>query len=130
MSETELEARVRRLEDLEEIRTLKASAKQILKLAKDKKTEYPTEVTYVHTARDAVEGLITKVEVVTVEEASEAEAAAMNIEKRLESWGKLKDQMVDELKQRRVRVEDMKNHVNAFVDMSRGLLVEVFAILQ
>jgi len=112
-----------------ETKQIKGVAKALLKLAKDRKTEYPAEVIYVHTTKNPAQGLVTKTETLTLNDAGEAEDAAANLEKRLPRSSDLKDQMLVELKQKQKVLDEMKAGLPEFVDSSKPLLGEVFAIL-
>ena len=80
-----------------EIAQLKKTISSLQKLAKNGKFEEPVEVAYSRTAREG-QGLGTKTETLTLANADEATDAAASIEKNLESWGKLREQMVEDLK--------------------------------
>ena len=112
-----------------EITQLKAMAKQLHKLSKDKKAEYPVEISYSHTAKTPGQGLVTKTPELVIKDAGDAESAALDIEKRLPRWGDLKDEMLEELKRRQAELDDMRRGLSGFVDSSKRLLAEVFAIL-
>ena len=112
-----------------EMSRLERAAKAIRKMADDSKAPYPTEVSYSHTARDSSESLITKTEELTLNDADEAQEAAQTIERRMETWGKLREQMIAELKQRQKQLEEMKRDLATFVESTEGLLHEVLATL-
>ena len=112
-----------------EAQQLKKVAKTLLKAAKDKKTEWPYMLTYNYTAKGPTQGLVTKVAELELEEPQNAEDAAATIEKKLPRWTDLKDQMVVELKKKQAVLEEMRKGLPEFVDSSKGLLSEVFAIL-
>jgi hypothetical protein len=112
-----------------ELSKLKRVATSLEKLAGAKEDAFPTEVEFSHSARDSSRGLVTKVETLTLEDASEAQQAAEKIHKRLDSYGKLRDEMIVELKQRQKQIDEMKKEVGSFADSSRRLLTEVLAVL-
>lgn len=112
-----------------EAKELKKVAKELLKLAKDKKTEYPVQMTYEYTAKGPTRGLVTKEAELELEAPSDAEDAAATIEKKLERWTDLKDQMAGEMKQTAGQIDEMAKGLPEFVDASRVLIGEVFAIL-
>ena len=112
----------------EEARLKKVIA-QIRDIAADDSVEYPVEITYSHTARDAARGLVTKTESLTFEDAKEALKAAKSIEKRMGRWAKLREQMLDDLKQRQKRVGDVTSNLSEFLESSQGLLREVIVTL-
>jgi hypothetical protein len=98
-------------------------------LAADEDTVYPRELTYVHTARDATRGLVTKTEIVTVADTAENESAANAAEKGLNRWTQYKDQMIEELNMRASFLNVVTNNLNDFVEFSQGLLKEVVVTL-
>ena len=108
---------------------LQKSVKAIWKLAEDESTEYPQDVSYSHTARDATVGLVTKTEELTLADAGEARDAAQVIEKRTETWGKLREQMIADLKQKQKQLEEMKSELTEFAESTQGLVREVLATL-
>lgn len=108
---------------------LKSVAKSLHKLSKDKKVEYPSEMSYQHTAKTPGQGLVTKTPELVLKDAGEAESAALDIEKRLPRWTDLKDEMVEDLKRKQAQLDDMRSGLPGFVESSRNLLSEVFAIL-
>ena len=112
-----------------EMTQLKAVAKSIQKLAKDGATTYPAEVTYTHTARGSTTGYVTKTETLVLADAAEAEGAAAKIEKKMDAWAKLREEMLKDLKRRQQQLDELKGTVTEFVSSSEGLLVEVFAVL-
>jgi hypothetical protein len=120
-------------EDLSEKKREEARLKDVIqsvrKLAADPTVEYPVEVSYSHTARDAAVGLVTRTETVTCENADEALQAARKIEKRMGRWAKLRAQMLDELKQRQKRVSEVTGNLSEFVDSSQGLLKDIIVTL-
>jgi paraquat-inducible protein B len=98
-------------------------------LAADSSVEYPVEVSYSHTARDAASGLVTKTETLVFEDADEALQAAKKIEKRMGRWSKLRTQMVEDLKQRQKRVGEVTGNLSEFVESSRPLLRDIIVTL-
>jgi len=112
-----------------EMLRLKKVAKSVQKLAADSDASYPAEVEYSHTARDGSGGLVTKTETLTLSDAGEALNAATTLEKRLEGFAKLRDQMLEELKHRQRQVGEMRHGLSSFVESSNGLVVEVLATL-
>lgn len=113
-----------------EEKQLEKVIEEIRSLAEDQATEYPVDVTYSHTARDAASGLVTKTETLTFVDAEEALQAAKKIEKRMGRWAKLRSQMVDDLKQRQTRVGEVTSNLTEFVDSSRPLLRDIMVTLR
>jgi len=112
-----------------ELTQLKRSQKAIQKLADTADFEEPIETTYTHTVRKPSRGLVTRVEEIVLADAQEAIDAVNAIEKRIETWGKLREEMLGELKKKAEQLEEMKRQLPAFVDSSMGLVHEVFATL-
>ncbi len=99
------------------------------KMATDPKVEFPAEITYSHTARETGHGLVTRTETVTVADAKEALETAESITKSMVKWGKLRDEMQEELKQQQKRLGSIDDDLPAFVDSWKGLLKEVIVTL-
>lgn len=112
-----------------EMEQLEGVVASLESLAADEQTSYPTEVVYSHTARDGTRRLVTKTETLTLNDADEALAAAAKVEKRLESFAKLRDQMIEDLEQRQAQLDEMRHGLSGFVASSNGLVVEVLATL-
>ncbi len=112
-----------------EMQRLEKVAQEIQELAADAKTSYPAVIEYSHTARDGSRGLVTKTETLTLNDADEALSAAASIEKRLESFAKLRDQMIEDLKHRQRQVAEMREELPSFVASSNALVAEVIATL-
>jgi hypothetical protein len=110
-----------------EIVQIKKVTKSILALAADTSMSYPTEVEYSHTMRSALGGLVTKTVTLHLRDATEALNAAAAIEKRLEGLGKLRDQMLEDLKDRQRQIRAMRKGLSGFVKSSDGVLAELLA---
>jgi hypothetical protein len=90
---------------------------------------YPTEITYLHTARDSVRDLVTKTEKRIVNDADEAMGVARTIEKNMARWEGLRDEMIIELVERQEEVATMKKDLSNFVQTLQELLQEVLVTL-
>jgi hypothetical protein len=112
-----------------EISQLEHVAKDLKRMAGEGGVTFPAEVEYSRSARDGSRGFVTKTETLTLGGASEAHDAAERIQKGLDGWTKLRDEMVEELKQRQRRVAEMKRDLSNFVEWSEGLLRDVLATL-
>ncbi|MDX1393186.1 MAG: hypothetical protein R3195_02300 [Gemmatimonadota bacterium] len=112
-----------------ELTQLKKDVKAFDKLAETGDFDEPIEVEYTHTVRKPSKGLITRTEVEELKSASDASDLARTIEKRLDAWGKLREEMLGELKKREKRLDEMKDSIPDFVDASSGLIRDVFATL-
>jgi hypothetical protein len=111
-----------------EMPRLRKAAEALQTLTDEEELETPVEFSYIHTARKGDE-LVTKTEIVTIGGQEEAVAAAAAIEKKFDSYEKLRLQMVEELKLQRRRVEEMSESLSDFANSQRGLVQEVFAVL-
>ena len=111
-----------------EVSQLKKVANSMYKLAGAEDWEDPVEVSYSHTARDG-NGLATKTQTVTLVDATEAKEAAAAIERKLETWEKLRVQMLDDLKGQQRQLNEMEESISAFAESSKGLVGDVLAIL-
>ena len=108
---------------------LEKVVEHIRRIADDPSTDYPIEVSYSRTARAAGQGFITKTETLTFENAGDAVQAAKTMENSLGRWAKLRDQMLEELKQRQKRVGEVTGNLSEFVESFQGLLREVIVTL-
>ena len=111
-----------------EIAVLKKVAAAVRDLAKDAKTTYPTEVEVSFTQRSALGILVTKTETLALEDATEALRVADELTHREENRAKLRDQMIEELKERRRQLGVMKRDLPAFVESSHELVSELLAL--
>jgi hypothetical protein len=118
----------------EELATKKAEVQQIKKiqasiqkLAKDSRATYPAEFVYQHSARDGSGGTVTKTVTLTPNNAEEALAAVATLEKRMEDFAKLRDQMLVQLENRRRLVREMKKGLANFVTAAHGLVLDVLS---
>lgn len=112
-----------------EVAQLKAVVKTVKALADDDEATYPAEISYSHTARNGSQGLYTKIETLTVAGASEAVSAAAALEKKLDRFGRLRDEMLVEMKVRKKQIEEMRRTVAGFVDSSNSIVLDVLATL-
>ena len=108
---------------------LSEAADSLNAIAEKDEDAYPVEFTYEHTARSPSEGLITKTAELTLADAGEARSAAENIVKRTDAWDKLRREMLEEMKLSQQALVDLKGCLKDFVDSSRGLVQDVFAVM-
>lgn len=113
-----------------EISQIRRAAASVNKLAENKKTTYPTEITYCFTARDATGDLVTKTETLPMNDAEEALSAVATIQKNPTGRTKLKDLMIADLKQKQKQVEVMTNTLSDFLEYSHDLMRDVLHNLQ
>jgi signal recognition particle subunit SEC65 len=113
-----------------EVKQLADTLASTTKLVEDPKTEYPSDITFSYTVRDAFTELVTKTETVTVTETGEATSAAAALARSMPARTKLADLMNIELKRKQSQLEVMTKGLSDFIESSRGLLQEVIANLQ
>jgi hypothetical protein len=111
-----------------EMSQLEKVSSSMHKLAEKNAFVDPVEVSYSRTAREA-DHLVTKTESVTLTDAQEAEDAAQMIEKKMTSWGKLREEMVEDLKREQRQLDELEDSLPGFVESSKGTVREVFATL-
>lgn len=111
-----------------EVKEIARVVESVQKLAADPSASYPTEVEYSHTKRSPSGSLITKIETLTLNDAGEALAAAATLEKRMEGLAKLQGQMLEELKEKRRQVREMRLGLPGFVESSDGLVTELLTM--
>lgn len=116
----------RKKTEMTQISEVAASARE---QSEDLNTTYPTEVTYHYTARDVTQGLATKVDTITVNDAREMMSAADSIERSAQSRGKLAELMIIDFGKRQDQIEVMKRTLPDFVKSLRKLLHDVLANL-
>ena len=112
-----------------EITELKKVAKSIRRLAENPNTIYPLEITYSRSARDSVQSMFTKTENIEVNDALETLGCAESIERNLDHWTTLRDQMIAELKVEQKHLSVMTQTLSQFVKSMHRLLGEVIATL-
>jgi len=112
-----------------EVTRLKKAAVSMQKLAEAGDFSDPIEVSYNYTARDGSQGYLTKTQTVTLTTVKEAQDAATSIEKKIEGWDKLREQMLLDIKRRQKHLEEIDAELSTFVDSTSTLLLEVFATL-
>ena len=100
------------------------------KLSEDADAAYPAEITYSYTVRDASQGLITKTETLTVNDAREALSAAESIDRSIPGRTKLADLMILDLEQKQVRLDQSARGLSDFLKSSQNVLREVIVNLQ
>lgn len=112
-----------------EMKQLEDVASSVRELANDQDATYPTELTYLHTARGASQELVTHTETIIVGNAQEAQGVADRIEKSTPNWDKLREQMIVDLKQEQRRLDKIVRTTSDFVESLQGLLREVIVTL-
>jgi len=113
-----------------EIDALQDMTRTLRALAADPDASYPAEIAYAYTARDGQRRLVTRTEALVLANADEASDAAALLEKRLEGYAKLRDQIVEDLARGRRQIDVMREGLGSFVASSNGLVLEVLASLR
>ena len=108
---------------------LKRAIKALRKLADEEEFEAPVEFGYNHTARKPSQGLVTKTQELELTSPSDAGDAANAIESKLETWGKLREEMMLDLKGRSKDLDEMKSNLATFAKDSEPLIRHVLATL-
>ena len=117
-------------EKRKEITQLKRMVEALTKLAAEEADVFPKELTYRYTLMQGKDVYVTKEKELLVEDAGSAEAAARRIEKGIDRFGRLRDQMIEMLKQRRKTVQEASEEVDSFVQATDGLVTEVLATIR
>jgi len=117
------------VEKRREIRQLERAIATLSELAEGDPSAFPAEVAYTYTATRGKDQYVTKEEELLLEDSGSAEAAAKRLEKKLGRFGRLRDQMVESLKQRRKTVGEAKSELKDFVHGTNPLVSEVLATL-
>lgn len=112
-----------------ELRDLKKAAKPVLELDEDEDFSDAIEVSYSHSAKSPSRGLVTKTETVVVSSADEAADAAREIETKLETWGRLQGEMLEQLRARQKRLDEASKCLPDFIAAAEDRLRHVLAIL-
>jgi hypothetical protein len=112
-----------------EVSQLKRTVQALSKLADEDPAAFPTEVAYRYTASRGKDVYVTKEEELVVEDPGSAEMAALKLEKSLDRFGRLRDQMVESLKQRRRTVREAKAELHDFMRVTDSLVADVLATL-
>jgi hypothetical protein len=111
-----------------ELDLLRSVAVALRGLAGDMNASYPAQIEVSFTHRSALGHLVTKTEALTLGDAGEALRNAEDLESREEGREKLRDQMIEELKERRRQLSAMRRDLPSFVESSDQLVAEVLAI--
>ncbi len=112
-----------------ELKQLREVVQTVQKMAASARTSYPAEIEFSHTARQGPQNLVTKTQTLTLSDTAEAQDAAATLERNMEGWAKLRDQMLEELEHRQHQIEQTRRSLSEFVEASRTLVGEVLAVL-
>lgn len=113
-----------------EVNRLKKLVTELRKLAKDKKVEYPTEITYSRTVRSGGDEYVVRTEELVLNDAEEVEKAADKIEKSLPNSAKVRDEVVADLKRKQDSLKDLTGNLSDLVESWRGVLREVLVTMR
>lgn len=105
------------------------AAEKLRAIAEDEKSEYPMEVSFQRTMKSPVHGLVTKTEVFELENETDARRAAKKVENSARRWGRLRDQMIDQLEERREALGALSQDLGLVMDSWRPLLRDVLVTM-
>ena len=125
--ERDLEAEI--VEKRQEVRRLKKTLAVLSDLAEQDEEAFPTQLEYQYTSNRGRDDFVTKTEEVVLEAPDDAGKAAKKIEQRLDRFGRLRDQMVEQLKDQRKTIAEAKADLQRFVLGVERMLDDVLAIL-
>lgn len=125
--EAELDATM--AEKRREIQELKKAATQLNRLSEQSTEDLPDGFTYRYSAASSQGDYVTKTEELTFESPQDAADAAANIEKRLDRWTTLRDDMMDDLKRQRAVVGEARDEIQVFMSLAHVLCREVLEVL-
>lgn len=108
---------------------IEEAAEKLRALAERDDVEYPMEVSFERTAKSPVHGLMTKTEVYELEDQTDARRAAKKVENSIRRWGRLRDQMLQELEDRRERLGALSRDLSLVMDSWRPLLRDVLVTM-
>jgi hypothetical protein len=110
--------------EMEQISEVSESARE---MSENAETPYPLDISYHYTVRDVMQGLATKIETITANDAKEMLSAADSIARSLPSRGKLANLMIVALEKKQLQIEVTKKTLPDFTKSLRQLLEEVLA---
>jgi len=113
-----------------EVERLQASSDEARARAENEKATYPWHIPYSYTVRAAVGDLVTKSDVLVINDVAECLSAADSVVKNIAGRTKLRDLMIIALEEKQVRVEAMTKTLPEFLQDCDGVLREVLANLQ
>jgi len=112
-----------------EIARIEKFVEQLVMIAEDASSEYPMEVSHERTSKSPVSGLITKTETYLLENQSDAERAAKKVEKSIPRWGRLRDQMLIQLDERREGLGALSQDLSGVVESWQGIINDVLVTM-
>ena len=121
--ETELD------EKRKEIKHIQKTVSNLEKLSEKDPETFPTELMYRYTSARGNGEYSTKEEELLIETPDGASEAAARLEKRVDRFTRLRDEMVESLKQQRKTLTSAKAELVDFVTGTRQLVTEVVATL-
>lgn len=116
-------------EKRKEIRQLEKIVSAMAKLGEKGEDAFPAEVEYHYTSRRGKDELVTRTEEVVLEDPEHAVKESEKLEKKLDRLGRLRDQMVENLKKQRQTIKNAKSEVRSFVSGTEVFVDEVLATL-
>ena len=125
--ERDLDSEIR--EKKQEVRQLKRTIVALTDLAAQDGSAFPTELAYQYTATQGRGEYVTKEQELLLEDPDSAVKAASSLENRLDRLRRLRDEMVEGLKQRRSSLDEARSDIASFVRGTRPVVREVLATL-
>jgi len=113
----------------DEAKRLQALLGKVQDLTDDADAALPTEIVYTRTSKSPTDGLITKTETLSLTTAEEALQAARTFERSMPRWERLRDQMLDEMRETQEHLGLLSREISGVVNGWRGLLGEVLVTL-
>jgi len=112
-----------------EAEQIEAAAEKLRAMAERDDVEYPCEVSFERTSKSPVHGLMTKIEVYELEDQTDARRAAKKVENSIRRWGRLRDQMLEELEARREGLGALSQDLPLVMESWRPLLRDVLVTM-
>jgi hypothetical protein len=101
---------------------------EVQDLAGDADTTYPTEVQIAFTSRTSLGRLITKNESIVLADRPGALVVMEDLQRRENDRSRLRDEMIEELKQDQRQLSEVKKELPSFVASTEQLVTDVLAL--
>lgn len=125
--ERDLDSEIRQKK--QEVRQLRRTVVALTDLAAEDASAFPTEVAYQYTSTQGQGEYVTKEQELLLEDPDSAIKAASTLENRLDRLRRLRDEMLEGLKQRRSTLDNARSELASFVSVTRPVVREVLATL-
>jgi hypothetical protein len=111
-----------------ELASLRRVVAEVQDLAGDADTTYPTEIQIAFTARSSLGRLITKNESIVLADRPGALVVVEDLQRRENDRSRLRDEMIEELKQDQRQLSEVKKELPSFVASTEQLVTDVLAL--